>query len=319
MKKLLFAGAVLGCASFAFAEDSCSGDFAPGHGFYIAGGIVGVDAGGSADYIDHESYVLDLAAASGNATADDAGIAARKAHYNSLKFDETDLYSDANRKYKGGVLHPESKYSNTKVGGSLLIGYQHVFNEYPICLGIEFGADFTARSETLEASKTTYITTTDGDTRKYDATLGRSGCNPFAAIRIGYVHAGTLMPYFKVGVSRVETKETYDEFDEYGKVDDYSGHLKMSSWKPTLALGVEKALTDGVTGRLEFEYRFPKKKNKNFSEEHWYEMNEKDTLGVGQTKAAVCKFAAGEKNGRLEVKEKGAFTVRALISYNVKI
>lgn len=187
----------------------------------------------------------------------------------------------------GFVDHEANGYS-TRLGGTLLFGYQKVLSDYPVCLGLELGSDFSPKKEELNASKTS---TRAG--RVYDLKTSRNGFTPFAALRIGYInHDHKFMTYLKVGISYEKSQESYNEYDfntgEY--LSNFSGSMKLTSWMPTVAIGLEKSIGKDLTGRVEGEYRFAKSKTKNFS------------LG-----------------GDLKLTQKCTLNIRALVCYNVKI
>ena len=196
--------------------------------------------------------------------------------------------------------YTESNSNFTNIGGTLLFGVQRVFDSsYPICFGLELGCDFARRHEDANPDK---ISNEGQAGRVYNLYTWRNGIVPFAAFRIGYIsHEYKTMVYFKAGVSYAKSKEKYDEFNDvdqnghpmpggWGRVDAWSGTMEVNSVMPILALGVEKSMAKDITARLEGEYRFGRSKKK--------------TTKLGDN----MKFT-----------QKDAFTVRALVVYNVKI
>lgn len=202
-------------------------------------------------------------------------------------------YKEAN-----GYVDIESNAYPTRIGGTLLFGYQRVLDSYPVCLGLELGSDLSPRHEENNFGK---MSTHIG--RLYDAKATRNGFCPFAAVKVGYIsHENTLMTYFKAGVSYVKSHEVYDEFtsdpNAFGiYLPHYSGQIKLTSWMPTIAVGLEKSIAKDVTGRLETEYRFAKSKTKHFKDPGTHVDN----------------------GTSLKLTQKGTFNVRALVTYNIKI
>lgn len=189
----------------------------------------------------------------------------------------------------------EANSTSTQFGGVLSLGYQFVPANTPYCVGLELGCDFSPRHEDLHAEKRTrYAPNADA----YSLRVTRNGFSPFVALRGGYINLDhKFMIYGKVGLSYVSSAEYY----EAESVDDEAvwhadpgrcGHFKMTTWMPTLALGLEKSFTKDFTCRGEFEYRFGKKKTKNF------------------------RNAA---NGSVTLEQKGAFNVRVMFCHNIKI
>lgn len=193
----------------------------------------------------------------------------------------------------GNYIDVESNAYPTRVGGTLLFGYQRVLDSYPVCLGLELGSDFSPRHEENNCGKQSLV-----GSRSYDAKTTRNGFCPFAAVKVGYIsHENTLMTYFKAGVSYVKSTEHYLEYGDlvYNVgpwVCQADSKVKLTSWMPIIAVGLEKSMAKDVTGRLETEYRFAKSKTKNHSR------------------------YAGEAT---KLTQKGTFNVRALVTYNIKI
>lgn len=186
----------------------------------------------------------------------------------------------------GGYNDLQADGYPTRLGGTLLVGYQAVPSSYPVCIGFEIGSDFMPRKEEHNAGKVGL-----NNAESYDLRTSRNGFTPFAAIRIGYInHEHKFMPYIKFGISYEKSVERYTRWHIANNALEKQSDIKLTSWMPTVALGLEKSIGKDITGRIEGEYRFAKSKTTHF------------------TAGDAVKFT-----------QKGTLNIRALVCYNVKI
>ena len=183
-----------------------------------------------------------------------------------------------------GTTDEEINHTSTRLGGSFLLGIGKKLRG-PAYLALEGGLDV---ARPTNYSRIDVYSRTD---RLYSVNVGRKGLTPWFALRGGFVDCETkILTYLKVGGSLSKSTESYSEYLLVTDETISSTH-KISGLSPLVALGAEKAFARRMSGRLEAEYKFPKNKNKQFGTDH----------------------------GSVKLTQKGSFTLRTVISYNVKI
>ncbi|MBR1733980.1 MAG: hypothetical protein IJ730_00785 [Alphaproteobacteria bacterium] len=176
----------------------------------------------------------------------------------------------------------------TRMGGSVVLGYQFMPVNQPLCIGVELGSDFSPRHEAIENGSDIRAAYQD----MYETKVTRNGFRPFFALRGGYVNYDhKFMTYLKVGMSYAYSKEYYNMVRVRGGVETPTSSIqKLSCWTPIIALGIEKTFTKDFTFRGEFEYKFTRTKDHGFS-----------------------------RGDSLKLIQKGSFNVRALFCQNIKL
>lgn len=146
-------------------------------------------------------------------------------------------------------------------------------------VGAEFLFDFTKNKKNYFET----LKVNDVDEMR-NASMQMNGCMYSLGLRLGYIFPKyNTMVYFKVAGSHATTKISGDSRNDNGVYGYEEG--KVCKIAPSIALGVEKAFCKKFTARLEGEYRFQAKK--------------------------------GEAS-ETQLKQKGMFNIRALLSYNVR-
>jgi opacity protein-like surface antigen len=193
-------------------------------------------------------------------------------------------YNDA-----AGYSETEMNTHPTSIGGTFLLGVQKILPSHPVCIGAEIGVDVGPQRH--EASPGRVDNYHLGD--YYDLSTFRNGTTPFVGLRIGYIdHEHKFITYVRVGASHCKSRENFKRWhDEEGEDNELTADVKInsSSVMPTFALGLEKSLGKDLTARFETEYRLSKKKTQAYSD-----------------------------GTKVELYQKGTFSVRGLVCYNVK-
>ncbi|MDR0968255.1 MAG: hypothetical protein LBL99_01300 [Holosporaceae bacterium] len=168
-----------------------------------------------------------------------------------------------------GTEESESDDRNTRLGGSIVLGFGKKLKTNGAYFGIEAGLDFSPASNYYHAHKVSALSS-----RLYDIETKVNGIVPSISLKGGFVDCATkILTYLKVGAAYTKMTEHYWESIAgvaggavIGQPVVNDSIHKCSTLVPIIAIGIEKAFAKRMTARLEMEYKFPKSKIKDFGE-----------------------------------------------------
>ncbi|MDR2681717.1 MAG: hypothetical protein LBB29_01560 [Holosporaceae bacterium] len=201
--------------------------------------------------------------------------------------------------------YTEIDAASTRIGGSIILGYGKKLSSKSFYIGLEAGLDFHRNAVYFNgACYDSYYM------RNFDIELKRGGVSPSLAFRIGHYDCDTgILTFIKVGASYVKTTEHYKAFDESTTAESsIEATHKMTSYLPTVALGIERAFTKKVSARLEAEYRFGKNKTKTYNVIRSVDENG----NLDSENGTATPFSDIDR-----LSQKPAINIRALVCYNV--
>ena len=318
MKKILFAGAVaVSLAPFmAFADESASGAFAPGGGLFIAGGISLIDTPTEVTHTQtptqrkqHKLTGTQIAGLSSIADSEQQNK-------------ELERFFGTQEKQNTGPVnqHIPLSAAGTRVQGTLSLGYNKLFDNSPLCIGIEGGIEL---SRTDRKTNNTILQVSSEEGRLYtdrcETMITTYGTTPLFGLRLGYVHMKNYMPYILIGLAN--TRVDYDHnlvciTDKGNKETLQAFESTINKWTSRYVVGLEKDAGHGLSARLELEYRAPSTLNVPEKGNHkWAWSVYTDAEGGEEGKINIYKTP----EPGIDIQKRGGFVGRALLTYNIRI